>query len=176
MLVSDLIILNDLEELCLTEKRMAHMSSAANLFDELSKIYDFKKEQEFRNAVLYHDIARDLSRDRLEKEILEGSVSITSEERKKTVLLHAPVGAWLVQKYGLVSDVNMIDAIRHHTLLKRDTEYVKILSICDFAEKKREFIEAEMIREIAKKDIDEAYRLMKKIREDWQGIKNAGRV
>gem|GEM_PF-3843633 len=173
---SDLIILNDFEDLRLSEKRVLHMYSAAELFDELSQVHDIKNREALRRAVLYHDIARDLSRDRLEKEILEGSIKLDDQEKRKTVLWHAPVGAWLVKKYGIVKEPELIEAIRHHTLLKRETEYVKILSICDFAEKKREFIEARIIRDLAVKDLEQAYIRMKNIRERWQGKKNAGRV
>jgi HD superfamily phosphohydrolase YqeK len=84
------------------------------------------------------------------------------------VLLHAPVGAFLVEKNSLLSDKKFIRAIRRHTLGPAEDFETKFLMLVDFAEYLRKFEASKKVRKIAEHDIESAIDLMLEYKKNWR--------
>lgn len=69
-------------------------------------------------AALLHDSAKNISNDDLLKIIEEHNIPVSEMEKNSIKTLHAPVGAFLVQKELGINDPEILDSIRYHTVGK----------------------------------------------------------
>ncbi|MFW5992113.1 MAG: bis(5'-nucleosyl)-tetraphosphatase (symmetrical) YqeK [Halanaerobiaceae bacterium] len=98
----------------LSEKRLVHSRNVARTAAEIAR----KEGQPVCKAVkagLLHDYARGLDIEELRIITRENSLKIDEYEWKNPILLHAPVGAFLVQQDLKINDGSILKAIRYHT-------------------------------------------------------------
>ena len=143
----------------LSEKRYNHSVGVMERSEELAKMYGADVEIAKKIGIA-HDVAKEIS----EEDKLK-YVEIDEVERENTPLLHAKIGKDIaIKKFGFSE--SMGQAIANHTTGNKDMDiYSKILFIADRTSKERNFDDIEYIKDLAKKDIDEAvlYILDKKI-------------
>lgn len=94
--------------------RYEHTLGVAYTAAALAMRYGTDMEQAFM-AGLLHDCAKHLSDEKMLEKCVEFGLPVSDDERKKTILLHAKLGAYYAEhKYG-VQDAAICHAIACHT-------------------------------------------------------------
>lgn len=139
----------------LTEKRFRHSLGVMDSAVHLAKLFG-ESEEKARIAGLLHDCAKDIDKALMPAMCEELGVELDAVKREQRSLIHADLGAKLVQTEFGVSDADVISAIRYHTLGRPNmTALEKILYIADFIEPNRkDFPGLSEIRELAELDLD----------------------
>lgn len=149
----------------LSEKRYNHSVGVMERSEELAKLYGADVEIAKKIGIA-HDIAKEISEEDKLKYVKDNNIEIDEVEKENTPLLHAKIGKDIaIKKFGFSE--SMGQAIANHTTGNKDMDiYSKILFIADRTSKERNFEDIEYIKELEKKDIDEAvlYILDKKIK------------
>lgn len=156
------------------EKRKAHVIGCSKLSAELAGKYGLSEEVARRAGIL-HDVTKALPPHAQYAMCRHYHVALSGQEQTNPKLLHAITGAVAAQAvFGESAEVCM--AIRWHTTGHRGmTTMEKILYIADYAEENRDFPGVEKLREVLKKDLDEAVLLgiemtVRQLRENNQPI------
>ncbi|WP_100372217.1 bis(5'-nucleosyl)-tetraphosphatase (symmetrical) YqeK [Bacillus sp. FJAT-45037] len=139
----------------LTEHRYQHTLGVVETAKELAARFgaDVKKAE---LAAVFHDYAKfrdkDEMRDLVKSTLKEKDILEYGDE-----LLHAPCGAYFVQKEIGLTDSEVLGAIHYHTTGHPDmTLLEKVVFLADYIEPGRQFKGVEEVRELATTDLDEA--------------------
>ncbi len=138
----------------LKPERFSHSLGVRDMAVELAKIYgcDVKKAE---IAGLLHDNAKNMP-DFMEK-CKDLEVELDEIELQNPALIHAKLGAETAKCEFGVSDSEIIDAIRWHTIGRTEMSLLeKIVFVADLTEMGRTFPDVKMIRNYAKIDLDKA--------------------
>jgi predicted HD superfamily hydrolase involved in NAD metabolism len=139
----------------ITEHRYQHTLGVMETAIKLAKRYD-GNEDKAELAAIFHDYAKFRDKNEM-KSIIEKQGMDPELLKYNSELWHAPVGAYLVQQEANVSDPDILDAIRYHTTGRPNmTLLEKIIYLADYIEPGRHFSGVEEVREMAKKDLDQA--------------------
>lgn len=138
----------------LTANRYRHSLNVAKTAAELAAKNGVNPEQA-RLAGLLHDYARDMKNQDLLR-IAAGAGLITSElEVQFPVLLHGPVGAFLIREELAVTDEAVCRAVARHTVGAAEmTVLEKIIYLADLIEPQRNFKGVKYLRSLAYKELD----------------------
>ncbi|NRT89834.1 bis(5'-nucleosyl)-tetraphosphatase (symmetrical) YqeK [Clostridium beijerinckii] len=138
----------------LLEKRYMHTLGVADTAKRLAKLNGVS-EKKAEIAGLAHDVAKNLSIDKMREMIKENNVIISEIEEKNMNLWHsivAPIEA--KDKLG-IDDDEILDAIRWHTTGKEDmSTLTKIIYIADMIEPGRNFDGVDEIRRATFENLD----------------------
>ena len=138
----------------LSVKRYTHSIGVANTAARLAGMFNGDIERAYL-AGLMHDYARELSEEALLELTAKHNLSTDGVELMQTSLLHGPVGAWLLEQEGLITDQKVLDAIRWHTTGHPDMDQLaRIIYISDYIEPGRNFPGVDMLRQITNKDLN----------------------
>lgn len=138
----------------LSVKRYTHSVGVANTAARLAGMFNGNIEKAYL-AGLMHDYARELSEEELLELTAKHDLSTDGVELMQTSLLHGPVGAWLLEQEGLITDKQVLDAIRWHTTGHPDMDQLaRIIYISDYIEPGRNFPGVDMLRQITNKDLN----------------------
>lgn len=108
-------------------------------------------------AGLLHDCAREMPSDHLLKRAEEFGIVVGSLEYSSPVLLHAAVSACIASKDYGIQDNEILKAITLHTTGGADMSVLdKIIFLADFIEPHRDFSGVDMLRDLARKNLDKA--------------------
>lgn len=133
--------MNSIEEIdkylkeTLSEKRYFHTTGVMEEAGRLAEKYgaDVKKAE---LAGLLHDCAKCMSNEELKEFIKKNIKDIDENELKNHKTLHAPVGAVIAKEKFQINDIEILSAIRWHTLGKVNmTLLEKIVFLADKIEK-----------------------------------------
>ena len=139
----------------ISEFRLQHCQAVRVIAVEMARIFGANVEKASLAALL-HDCARDLSGADLLKKAKAAGIAITEVDEMLPELLHAPVGALLVQEEFGITDLEIIQAISYHTTgAVKMTVLDKIIFIADLIEPSRQG-NLEKVRKLAYTDLDEA--------------------
>lgn len=141
----------------LSKKRYTHTLGVADEAVKLAKVYS-ADEDKARIAGLLHDCAKEIKADEA-REMLCGKYGIVLDSVTVNTpkLLHAPLGACIMQSEFGICDPQILDAVKYHTTAKANMGILtKIIYIADYIEPNRDFDGVEELRELAYKDIDKA--------------------
>lgn len=151
----------------LSKKRYNHSKCVMDMCEKLAKIYGENLE-EAKKIGIAHDVAKEMSQEEQIEYIKNNNIYIDDIEKQIPKLLHAKIGADIgIKKFGF--NLKQAEAIKYHTTAKANMDMLtKILYIADWIGLDREFDDAEYIRQLAIKDIDEAiiYAISKTINEN----------
>ncbi|WP_042345772.1 bis(5'-nucleosyl)-tetraphosphatase (symmetrical) YqeK [Bacillus massiliigorillae] len=139
----------------LTEKRYVHTIGVADTAVKLAERYGANVEKA-ELAGIFHDYAKFRPKEEMRQIIVEQQMAkeLLSFHHE---LWHAPVGAYLVQKEAGIQDKEVLSAILYHTTGRAQmTKLEKIVFLADYIEPGRKFPGVDDVRQIAKKDLDEA--------------------
>ncbi len=132
----------------LSHRRFEHSLRTAYFAAELAAGLKENKEAAFL-AGLLHDCARDLSEQNLLIEAKKNKLRLTKEERHSPMLLHGKIGAIFAAEKYLITDQNILQAIKNHTYGRHKMSVLeKIIFLVDYADESRTFKEAGIIRNI----------------------------
>lgn len=148
----------------LSEHRYVHSLGVTETAISLAGIYAADAEK-CRLAGLLHDCAKHLSTEEMLRVIAEYGIRLYPDEDKYPYLLHAPAGAAIAQRDYGVEDLEVLSAIRYHTVGSHHMSLIDaIIFVADFIEPNRKSFEGlDAVRDLAKRDIfaatDECRRL-----------------
>lgn len=140
----------------LSKKRFQHSLEAARVAGELARHYGMDAEKAYLTGVL-HDYAKGIPGPELLAIAEENGLLEVEVEREVPDLLHAPVGAFLLEKELGVDDENIIQAVKFHTLgspLMNDLD--KIIYLADMIEPGRDYPAMQRLNCLAFRELDEA--------------------
>ena len=139
----------------LTDHRYQHTIGVMETAISLAKNYgvDVKKAE---LAAIFHDYAKFRDKEEMKQIIQEQQLGKELLEFNSE-LWHAPVGAYLAEKEAGITDREILDAIRYHTSGRpKMTGLEKVVYLADYIEPGRQFPGVEEIRELARKNLNEA--------------------
>lgn len=136
----------------LDDYRLYHSECVSESAEALAKQYgaDVGKS---KLAGLLHDISKNLPRD----EHLRLMGEITPLERSNHKVWHQISGPEFLKEKGLITDEEILDAIRWHTTGKADMSLLaKIVYVADFISADRNYPDVEVVRRLAKISLEHA--------------------
>lgn len=140
----------------LTEKRYIHSLNVADSAKELALIYGCDPEKAY-TVGLVHDCCKDEPAGLQLSYILENKVELTEYELDAPKLYHAISGRVFAEKEFGITDEDMLNAIRYHTTGRKGMSLLeKVVFIADFISAEREYDGVDVMREKAKRSLDEA--------------------
>lgn len=140
----------------LSPQRLQHSLNVASVARVLAQTYGSDPDKAFKIGLL-HDYAKGLSGSELlaiatEKRLLEDET-----ERLVPDLLHAKVGAYLLETELAINDPEILQAVRVHTLGALEMSLLdKIIFLADMIEPDRDYPGMERLQCLAGRDIDQA--------------------
>ncbi len=138
----------------LSVKRYTHSIGVANTAARLAGMFNGDIERAYL-AGLMHDYARELTEEELLELTAKHNLSTDGVELMQTSLLHGPVGAWLLEYEGIITDKQVLDAIRWHTTGHPDMDQLaRIVYISDYIEPGRNFPGVDVLRQITNKNLN----------------------
>ena len=131
-----------------------HSLGTAKAAAELAKRYDVDSEKVYLAGIV-HDYAKPLSGDELLKKAEQLQVPLDRITRQQHKLLHAPVGAVLLEKELEIRDPDVLKAVAYHTTgHSKMSNFEKVLYLADYIEENRQISGVEEIRKAAEKDLE----------------------
>jgi predicted HD superfamily hydrolase involved in NAD metabolism len=139
----------------LTDHRYQHTLGVMETALTLSKQYG-ADEQKAETAAIFHDYAKFRPKDEM-KEIIEVQGYPKDLLTFNSELWHAPAGAYLVEKEAGITDPEILAAIRYHTSGRPGMSLLeKVIYLADYIEPGRQFPGVDVVREMAKENLDKA--------------------
>lgn len=116
----------------LSRDRFFHSIKVAEIALKLAQIHKGINSEKAYLAGLVHDIARDLTFERLSSYVRSSRIKVDSFTRRHPFLLHAPVGAKIVKKELNIKDKEILQAIEKHCVPKTFMDLLdKIIYLAD---------------------------------------------
>jgi len=138
----------------LTPARYQHSIGVMETAVELAKIYGADVEKA-RIAGLLHDNAKNL--DNMYERARDLEADLDEFELKSPPLVHAKLGAETAKIEFGITDPEILDSIKWHTIGRKGmTLLEKIIFVADLTEPGRDFPDAEPLRELSRKNLDQA--------------------
>lgn len=143
----------------LSPKEVKHCERAATTAKKLAERFGVDAERaEF--AGLLHDVARALSDAELLAVARRYDIEVSNVDRSRPYLLHAEVGAKLLEETMGVTDPYVLAAVASHTFGRVGmSDLEKVIYLADTIEPARRFPGVDRVREAAQKSLDGAMRL-----------------
>ncbi len=151
----ELVAMEEKLKKALSERRYNHSLGVMETAVHLAELFGADVEKA-RLCGLLHDCAKDIEKSVMPEMCEALGVPLDEIKREQRSLIHADLGAKLAEtEYG-VSDEEVLDAIRYHTLGRPNmTLLEKIIYVADFVEPTRkEFPGLSELRELSVLDID----------------------
>jgi len=145
----------DLEK-SLSKSRFEHSIGVEYTAANLSMKYCVDKMEVCMLSGLLHDYTKNLSDEDQIKLAKSLNLYINPYEEKLPFLLHGKTAAEIVKNKYNICDEEILDAIRYHTLARKDMTIVdKIIFVADYTEPNRDKAEdLSSIRKLSYEDID----------------------
>lgn len=138
------------------ERRLSHSINVSRCAAKLARHYGADVEKA-ELAGLVHDCAKNLPTDKAFELAKKYNYEPDTVTRMNPVLLHAPLGSFLVQELFDIQDTEILNAIAWHTTGRKNmTLLEKIICLADFIEEGRQYRGVDKIRELAFLDINRA--------------------
>lgn len=159
----------------LSEKRYRHSLGVMETAVHMAQIFGVSQESA-RIAGLLHDCAKDIDKELMPKMCEELGVYLDPVKYEQRSLIHADLGAKLAEDEFGITDAEILDAIRYHTLGRPNmTVLEKILYIADFTEPNRKsFPGLDELRELAELDLDLA--MLRAVESSIRYVKSQGKT
>ncbi|ONI47382.1 hypothetical protein AN644_00510 [Candidatus Epulonipiscium fishelsonii] len=132
------------------KKRFIHTQGVVQMAMELAKIHGEDLDKVYI-AALFHDVAKKMHFDEY-----KGKIDWDSFEMDQDHLKHGKLGAYILQKHFCVSNEDILNSIRFHTVGRSNmSKLEKIIYLADMVEYGRGD-DIEQLREFCRKDLDKA--------------------
>lgn len=141
----------------LTDHRYTHSLGVVETAVRMAQIFGANVEKT-EIAALLHDCAKQIPHTTQLEMCKEYGIPLDEVKEKELGLLHAELGAYMAERDFGITDTDILDAIRYHTLgRERMTTMEKILYLADIVEPNRkEFEGLAELRDLCFKDLDRA--------------------
>lgn len=139
----------------LSDYRYNHSLCVAESAVELAQKYGADPERALV-AGLLHDITKEADRQEHFALFKECEMNLSELERRNPKLWHAMSGAAYLKIILGINDDEILSAVRYHTTARANmTLLEKIIYIADFISADRVYDDVDVVRKLAKKDLDE---------------------
>jgi predicted HD superfamily hydrolase involved in NAD metabolism len=138
----------------LSEHRFQHSLAVAQAAKELAQIFGTDTDLAYKTGLL-HDYAKGIPASELIA--IAGEHNLIEDEIEKKVpdLLHAPVGAWLLQTDLKIDDPAVLEAVKVHTMGSLNMSQLdKIIFLADMIEPGRDYPGQDRLDCVARRDLD----------------------
>lgn len=140
----------------LKPERFNHSVGVSKTASDLASYYNEDPNKAYIAGIL-HDCAKNLNYDEMMKKCADYDVEIDEHEMKNPALIHAKLGAKVAEYEFDITDEDILNAIKWHTLGRADmTTLEKIIFVADMIEPNRKIDGVANLRKIAYKDLDRA--------------------
>ncbi|MDD4803288.1 MAG: bis(5'-nucleosyl)-tetraphosphatase (symmetrical) YqeK [Syntrophomonas sp.] len=141
----------------LSVHRFQHSMNVANTAAELAHAFGVDIEKAFLAGIL-HDYAKNLTAPELIIMADTNGLIDNDMDRETPDLLHAPVGAWLLERELGLKDHGILEAVRVHTLGSLNMSILdKLIFLADMIEPDRQpYPDLEGLRHLSFRDLDKA--------------------
>lgn len=140
----------------LDEYRINHSECVSECAATLAQIYGADTEKA-RLAGLMHDVMKNASAAEHIDELEKAEIGLTSLELRNHKVWHQISGAAFLKNNGIVSDEEILGAVRWHTTGRADmTLLEKVVYIADFISADRDYPDVGVVRKLAEKSLEEA--------------------
>lgn len=137
----------------LDEKRYNHSISVADEAVRLAESYGYNKDKAYM-AGLVHDCAKCIPYN----DAIKSGCELDLETLACPGVVHAPLGAYIAEREYGITDIEILDAIRYHTVAREKmTVLDKIIYLADIIEPYRDFDGLENLRKLCNEDLDLAF-------------------
>ncbi|PKM83513.1 MAG: phosphohydrolase [Firmicutes bacterium HGW-Firmicutes-13] len=138
----------------LTKERYLHSLGVEKASVELALIHGEDKVKA-KKAGLLHDYGKQFSAQELLNKAEELGLPVSRVEENNPELLHAPIGALLVERDLGIKDEEILEAISCHTTGEAYMSRLsRIVFLADYIEENRTFPGIEEIRDLSRTDLD----------------------
>ncbi len=138
--------------------RIKHILGVEQTAVELARLngIDAKKAS---TAALLHDLMRDLNQKDTLAAVEQLGMYLDDYTAENLKVAHGPLAALFARQKLGIDDEDILNAVSCHTVAnKKMSTLCKIIYLADAIEPSRDYKDAEQLRELAKKDLDAAYK------------------
>ncbi|MBE6854778.1 MAG: HD domain-containing protein [Ruminococcus sp.] len=140
----------------LSKKRFTHSVNVAAEAKKLAVRYGEDEDKAYF-AGLMHDVCKELPSEEQEELMLAGSFDISPEERDTPKLWHGIAGAFYLQFTLGISDSDVLNAVRYHTVGRAGMSRLEeIVYLADLVSEERDYNGVEEMRKLAYTDLNTA--------------------
>ncbi len=140
----------------LSKKRYNHSLNVAQSAVELAKLYG-EDEDKALIAGLLHDVAKELPAERQLEYVKQSELSVDEVETKAHALFHAIAGAEIAMRVFGIDDMDIILAIRWHTVAAGDmSRLAAIVYLADLISADRDYKDVKRMRKLAVSGLEKA--------------------
>lgn len=146
----------------LGKKRYKHCRNVAEMCERLAVINGADAEKAF-TAGLLHDIRKEADFTVMKNEVILSGFDVDPAELESKPLWHAIAGAYYCKTELNITDTDMLNAIRYHTVGRAGMSTLeKIVFLGDLVSAERDFKDVEVFRKYALENLDNAmFQVMK---------------
>lgn len=138
----------------LSEKRYEHSLNVADECLKLARHYGEDADKAYF-AGLVHDVCKEVPPDELRQQAIDSDLGMTKAELETKALWHAVAGAGFVRDKMNISDNDIINAVRFHTIARAGMSRLEeIVYIGDLISADRDYKDVKRLRKLAYQDID----------------------
>jgi len=140
----------------LSQKRYQHSLNVATECEKLAEKYGEDPEKAYF-AGLLHDICKELPHEEQKELVLASGFTVCREELETRSLLHGIAGAYFVKKNFGVEDIDILNAIRFHTVGRAGMSRLEeIVYLGDMISAERDYKEVDRMRKVTYTNLDTA--------------------
>ncbi len=140
----------------LSEERFIHSMNVAKAARDLAKIYGADPEKAYTAGIL-HDITKETDHAWQAEYLERNGIKLSALEKINGRVLHQMSGALFCRKELGIDDGEILSAVRFHTTGRRNMALIeKVLYTADFISEERRYPDVEVMREKARRSLDEA--------------------
>ena len=139
----------------LSEKRYRHSLGVMETAEEMARRFGVNADKA-KLAGLLHDCAKDIDKEEMLVLCKKMGIRLDPVKKEQRSLIHADLGAKLLETEFDITDKEIIDAVKYHTLGRENmTDLEKILYLADVIEPNRKPFEGiEDLRQLCKSNLD----------------------
>lgn len=140
----------------LSKKRYTHSVNVANAALELARRYDSDEDKAYI-AGLLHDVCKEMPADKQLELVMASKLDVCDIEKETSALFHAVAGAEFVQTKFSISDPEIIEAIRYHTIgCGNMSKPAQIIYLADLISEDRDYKDVKKMRKFAEQSLEKA--------------------
>lgn len=143
-------------QIMMSKKRYTHSVNVADMALRLAELNGFDGGKAYI-AGLLHDIKKEETPEAMKSQAILSEMGITDIELSTPALWHAPASAYYVRKTLKIDDMDILNAIRFHTIGRADMSVLeKIVYLADLVSEERSYKDVEKYRKYALSNLDNA--------------------
>ncbi|WP_124098433.1 bis(5'-nucleosyl)-tetraphosphatase (symmetrical) YqeK [Ruminococcus sp. Marseille-P6503] len=140
----------------LSKKRYTHSVNVANAASKLAERYGGNKEKAYL-AGLLHDICKETPEEKQLELVKQSKLDVCAIETKTPALYHAIAGAEFIQSEFQITDTEIVDAVRYHTVGRKDMPLLsQIIYLADLISDDRDYKDVKKMRRYAEQSLEKA--------------------